>query len=57
MPNIKINTIQGKIWRDFKQKIDNGEIEDAVRPEKGLFILRKYLKEKKFGGKISFRIR
>ncbi|OQB43980.1 MAG: hypothetical protein BWY03_00471 [Parcubacteria group bacterium ADurb.Bin159] len=48
LPDTKINTIHGTIW-EFKQKIDKGEIKDVARPEKGLYILRKYLKEKEFG--------
>ncbi len=44
LPEVKINTIHGTIW-DFKQKIDKEEIKDVVRPEKGLYILRKYFKE------------
>jgi len=41
LPEIPVNTIHGSIW-DFKQSIDKGEIEDVVRPDKGLYILRKY---------------
>jgi len=48
LPDVKINTIHGTIW-EFKQKIDKGEVKDVIRPEKGLYILRKYLKEKEFG--------
>ena len=48
LPDTKINTIHGTIW-EFKQKIDKGEIKDVARPEKGLYILREYLKEKEFG--------
>lgn len=48
LPKAKINTIHGTIW-EFKQKIDKGEIKDVIRPEKGLYILQKYLKEKKYG--------
>ncbi len=48
LPDTKINTIHGTIW-EFKQKIDKGEVKDVIRPEKGLYILRKYLKEKEFG--------
>lgn len=44
LPEVKINAIHGTIWY-FKQRIDKGEIKDVVRPEKGLYILRKYLKE------------
>ena len=48
LPDVKINTIHGTIW-EFKQKIDKGEIKDVVRPEKGLYILQKYLKEREYG--------
>lgn len=41
LPNTKVNTIHGTVW-EFKQKIDRGEIKDVVRPEKGLYVLRKY---------------
>jgi hypothetical protein len=41
LPEIKENTIHGTIW-DFKQKIDSGQIKDIIRPERGLYILRKY---------------
>lgn len=44
LPDTKINTIHGTIW-EFKQKIDKGEVKDVVRPEKGLYILKKYFKE------------
>ena len=44
LPDAKVNTIHGTVW-DFKQKIDKGEVKDVVRPEKGLYILKKYLKE------------
>ena len=44
LPDTKVNTIHGTIW-EFKQKIDRGEVKDVVRPEKGLYILKKYLKE------------
>jgi len=48
LPEVKINTIHGTVW-DFKQKIDKGQIKDVLRPEKGLYILRKYLKEREYG--------
>lgn len=48
LPNTKVNTIHGTIW-EFKQKIDKGKIKDVVRPEKGLYVLRKFLKEKDYG--------
>ena len=48
LPEVKVNTIHGTVW-DFKQKIDKGQIKDVVRPEKGLYILRKYLKEREYG--------
>ncbi len=44
LPDVNENTIHGTIW-NFKQKIDKGKIKDVVIPEKGLYILRKYLKE------------
>jgi len=48
LPDAKINTIHGTVW-EFKQKMDKGEIKDVVRPEKGLYILQKYLKEREYG--------
>lgn len=45
LPHVKINTIHGTIW-GFKQKIDRGIVKDVVRPEKGLYILKKFLDEK-----------
>ena len=48
LPDVKINTIHGTIW-EFKQKIDKGEVKDVARPEKGLYILQKYLKEREYG--------
>ena len=47
LPDVKINAIHGTVW-DFKQKIDKGLIKDVARPEKGLYILKKYLREKEF---------
>jgi len=44
LPEIKINAIRGTVWV-FKQKIDKEQIKDALRPEKGLYILKKYFKE------------
>jgi len=44
LPQVNINTIHGTIWR-LKQKIDGGEIKDISRPEHGLYILSKYLKD------------
>lgn len=44
LPDTKVNTIHGTIW-EFKRQIDNGKIGDVIRPEKGLYVLRKYLKE------------
>jgi len=44
---VKVNTIHGTVW-DFKQKIDKGEINDVVRPEKGLYILKNILKKHLF---------
>lgn len=48
LPKTKINTIHGTIW-EFKQRIDKGEIKDVVRPEKGLYILKKYFEERDLG--------
>jgi hypothetical protein len=48
LPGVNVNAIHGTVWF-FKQKIDKGEIKDVVRPEKGLYILQKYLKEREFG--------
>ena len=42
LPEINVNTIHGNLWY-LKQKIDNGEIKEIVRPEKGLYVLEKYL--------------
>jgi len=44
LPEIKVNTIHGTVY-EFKQKIDKGQIKDALRPEKGLYILKKYFQE------------
>jgi len=44
LPDTKVNTIHGTVW-NFKQKIDKGGVKDVIRPEKGLYILKKYLKE------------
>ena len=44
LPDTKVNTIHGTIWA-FKQKIDRGQVKDVVKPEKGFYILKKYLKE------------
>lgn len=44
LPEVKINTIHGTVW-EFKQKIDKGQIKDVLRPEKGLYIFKKYFKE------------
>jgi hypothetical protein len=44
LPKIKVNTIHGTVW-EFKQKIDKGQIKDVLRPEKGLYVLKKYFKE------------
>lgn len=48
LPDANIKNIHGNIYY-FKQKIDRGEIKDVVRPEKGLYILQKYLKEREYG--------
>ena len=42
LPEINVNTIHGNLWY-LKQKIDSGEIKEIVRPEKGLYVLEKYL--------------
>ncbi len=44
LPNTKVNTIIGTVC-EFKQQIDRGEVNDVVRPDKGVYILKKYLKE------------
>ena len=49
LPDIKVNTIHGSLW-DIIQKVDNGEIKDIAKPEKGLYILQKYLKENEHEG-------
>jgi len=46
MPDVKVNTIHATIW-DFKRQIDNGEIEDVLKPERGLYIFKKYYTEQK----------
>ena len=46
LPEVNINTIHGTIWR-LKQRIDSGEEEDISRPEQGVYILTKYLGERK----------
>jgi hypothetical protein len=51
LPGVNVNAIHGTVWF-FKQKIDKGEIDDVVRPEKGLYILKKYF-GKIFVSKIS----
>jgi len=43
-PEININTIHGNIW-NLKREIDRKEIKDILKPEKGLYILKKYFKE------------
>lgn len=48
LPGVNVNAIHGTVWF-FKQKIDRQEIKDVLRPEKGLYILRKYLKEREYG--------
>lgn len=52
LPDAKVNTIHGTVW-DFKQKIDKGEINEVARPEKGLYVLRKYLKEEEIEKKVE----
>jgi hypothetical protein len=46
LPDIKLKTIYGS-FHDFQQKIDRGDIKDVIRPERGLYVLRKFLKEGK----------
>jgi hypothetical protein len=45
LPDVKINTVHGTIW-EFKQKIDQGKIKDVARPERGLYILKRFIKER-----------
>lgn len=47
LPDVKLGTIQGTIY-EIRHRIDKNKIKDVVRPEKGLYIFRKYLKEKDF---------
>ena len=56
LPEININAIHGTIWY-FKQEIDKGKIDEVIRPEKGLYILKKYLKEKVMEIEIKEEIR
>jgi len=44
LPGVNINAIHGTVWF-FKQKIDKQEVKDVLRPEKGLYVLRKFFKE------------
>jgi len=44
LPEVNVNTIHGNLWY-LKQKIDSREIKDISRPEQGLYILSKYLKD------------
>ena len=46
LPETNIHTIDGSVW-DIKQKMDNGQIKDIIRPERGLYILKKYLSQEK----------
>lgn len=48
LPGVNVNAIHGTVWW-FKQKIDKHEIKDVLRPEKGLYVLRKYFKEREYG--------
>lgn len=48
LPDAKINTIHGTVWK-FKQKMNKGEIKDVTIPEKGFYILQKYLKKREYG--------
>jgi len=61
LPEIKINTVHGNLWY-LKQKIDSGEIKDISRPERGLYILNKYIEgnqqlEMEKGADIDFPIK
>lgn len=56
LPEVKINTIHGNVW-SFKQRIDKHEIENVIRPEKGLYILKKYFKEGEIKEEIRREIR
>lgn len=38
------NSIDGAVYR-FKQMIESGEIDNVIRPERGLYILKEYFKE------------
>lgn len=44
LPEVNINAIHGTVFY-FKQKIGRQEIKDVLRPEKGLYVLRKFFKE------------
>lgn len=44
LPGVNVNAIHSTVWW-FKQKIDRQEIKDVLRPEKGLYVLKKYFKE------------
>lgn len=44
LQGVKLSTIHGTIC-NLKQKIDAGNVEDVIRPERGLYILKKYFKE------------
>lgn len=44
LPEVNPKTILGNIWY-LKQKIEEGSIKDILRPERGLYILSRYLKD------------
>lgn len=44
LPKVNFSTIHGTLWY-LKQKIDNGQIKNIIRPERGLYILKKYLED------------
>lgn len=46
LPGVKVNTIHGTIWQ-LNQDTDKGKIKDVLRPEKGLYVLKKYFQEGK----------
>ena len=46
LPETNIKTIHGNIYY-LRHKIENEDIKDILRPEKGLYVLKKYFKETK----------
>jgi len=44
LPETNIKTIHGNIYY-LRHKIENEDIKDILRPEKGLYVLKKYFKE------------